>query len=153
MLVLSEFRSFNFDLSHFWYPFWYKGIKHHIIYGKSDFGGLSCYWSLNICQEVLKSANLLQKWGFVDFQLSSAVSLWNSKLQQKSQKQWTVEGFCCFSDVIGEEGHCCPCSWIACPDLKKCTSDRLELENCKPENWKIVDIYLETSFCYKWKHA
>ena len=45
--------------------------------------GLNCGSTLNICQDVLKSDNLLHKWGLVDSQSSSSVSVldfewWNS---------------------------------------------------------------------------
>ena len=39
-----------------------KGLR----YGKYESRGLSCGWTYSICQDVMKSDNLLHKWGFVD---------------------------------------------------------------------------------------
>ena len=47
----------------------FKGLT----YGKYGTRGLSCNNTLNICQDVLKSANLLYKQGFDDSQSSATV--------------------------------------------------------------------------------
>ena len=60
LLLLSQFRSFYFDLPLFWNPFRYKVIwlvPHWkaLIHGKDNSTGQSCDRNLNIHQEVLKS--------------------------------------------------------------------------------------------------
>ena len=62
LLLLSEFRSFNFDLSYF--------LR------------LSCDSALNIHEDVLKSGNLLYKWGFGDSQSSTTVHVHSSCLSE-----------------------------------------------------------------------
>ena len=49
-------------------PYW-KALSH----GKYEPRGLSCGGTLKICQDVLKSANLLHKWGIVSFPMASIV--------------------------------------------------------------------------------
>ena len=52
-------------------PHW-KALR----YGKKcELRGLSCNISLNICQDVMKSANLLHKRGFGDSQSNTTVGL------------------------------------------------------------------------------
>ena len=44
-------------------------------YGKFETRGLSCGGTSSICQAILKSDNLLHKWGFADSQMKSLNSL------------------------------------------------------------------------------
>ena len=55
--------------------------------------GLSCGSAFHICQDLLKSANVLHKWGFVDSQMSSTV---------RAENQLVLL-------VLSAEKHCCCC--------------------------------------------
>ena len=43
-------------------------------YDKYEAGALSCGSTLNVCQDILKSANLLHKGGFIDSQMINTVA-------------------------------------------------------------------------------
>ena len=64
-----------------------KGLR----YGKDESRGLSCGCTSSICQDVMKSDNLLHKWGFVDSLLQTIVkSLFDIQMTQ-------MQVHCCWS--------------------------------------------------------
>ena len=78
LLLWSEFRRFNSDLSYFWYISRCRVIQ-YIIEKLSDTDMVKMRWScgstLNVCQDVLKSVHFLNKFCFVYFQSSSIVQI------------------------------------------------------------------------------
>ena len=57
-----------FEIQSHTVPHW-KALR----YGKDDSRGLSCGSNPNIQRDVMKSGNLLHKWGFVDSQFDTTV--------------------------------------------------------------------------------
>ena len=68
-------------------PYW-KALR----YGKDGLRGLSCGITSSICQDILKSDNLLHKQGFVDSQMKSTVVS-------------ILTNFCLFQPILTGNGH------------------------------------------------
>ena len=76
--ILYKNKAFKFELFYSWYPLGHKVIQSLIWRALISFKvgprELSCSSTLNICQEVYNSANLLHKQGLVQFQSVRTVS-------------------------------------------------------------------------------